>query len=80
MCHQSQRNNSNIYLQGGLSPSIIFIDVEGNDKGKLNGTCSIFSYLASDPIVTIKLSTKKKKFLHLHNLIFFLYIFNDSWG
>ena len=48
MCHQSQRNNSNIYLQDGLSPSIIFIDVEGNDKGKLKGTCSI-SYLASDP-------------------------------
>ena len=85
MCQQSQRNNLNIYLQDGLSPSIIFIDVEGNDKGKLNGTCSI-SYLASDPHCNYQIidPKKKKKNLNLHNLIFYIYIyiyiFNDSWG
>ena len=84
MCQQSQRNNLNIYLQDGLSPSIIFIDVEGNDKGKLNGTCSI-SYLASDPHCNYQIiDPKKKKNLNLHNLIFYIYIyiyiFNDSWG
>ena len=76
MCQQSQRNNLNIYLQDGLSPSIIFIDVEGNDKGKLNGTCSI-SYLASDPHCNYKIidPKKKKKNLNLHNLIFYIYIY-----
>ena len=75
MCQQSQRNNLNIYLQDGLSPSIIFIDVEGNDKGKLNGTCSI-SYLASDPHCNYQIiDPKKKKNLNLHNLIFYIYIY-----
>ena len=78
MCQQSQRNNLNIYLQDGLSPSIIFIDVEGNDKGKLNGTCSI-SYLASDPhcnyqIIDPKKKKKKKKLKFTQpNLYIYIY-------